>query len=88
MPLHNVYLKSNLIIGPVVVGVIPSLPVRKVTLTLRSNLAGGKVVVNPAYLVVLSFFNHKEYVGHPSGTTFSVLYPILMFDGLVLPTPL
>ena len=33
-------------------------------------------------LTVLSFLNHKEYVGHPGGATFSIFYPILMFDGL------
>ena len=46
MPLHEVYLKSNLIIRPVVVGVIPSLPIRKLGLVLGNDLAGGKVVVN------------------------------------------
>ena len=38
-PLNEVYLKSNLITGPVVVGVIPSLPIRKVDLILGNNLA-------------------------------------------------
>ena len=47
VPLHEVLLKSNLITGPVVVGVRPSLPVRKVSLILGNDLAGGKVVVNP-----------------------------------------
>ena len=43
VPLHEVLL----ITGPVVVGVRPSLPVRKVSLILGNDLAGGKVVVNP-----------------------------------------
>ena len=47
MPLHKVYLKSNLITRLVVVGVVPSLPVKKVSLILENHLAGGNVVVNP-----------------------------------------
>ena len=46
VPSHKVHLKSNLITGPVVVGVISSLPVRKVDLILGNNLA-GKVVAQP-----------------------------------------
>ena len=43
MPLHRVHLKSNLITGPVVVGVIAiSLPVRKVDLILGKDLAREK----------------------------------------------
>ena len=41
VPLHRVHLK-NLITGPVVVGVIPSLPIRKVDLTLGNDLAREK----------------------------------------------
>ena len=44
VPLHKVFLKSNLITGPVVVGVWPSLPMRKVSFTLGNDLAGKKVV--------------------------------------------
>ena len=47
VPLHKVFLKSNLITGPVLVGVRPSLPVRKVGFILGNDLAGGKVVVSP-----------------------------------------
>lgn len=47
MPLHKVYLKSNVITRLVVVGVVPSLPVKKVSLILGNHLAGGNVVVNP-----------------------------------------
>ena len=42
VPLHRVHLKSNLNTRPVVVGIIPSLPVRKVDLILGNNLAGEK----------------------------------------------
>ena len=45
--LHKVFLKSNLITGPVVVGIRPSLPVRKVGFILGNDLAGGKLVVSP-----------------------------------------
>ena len=54
--LHKVFLKSNLITGPMVVEVRPSLPVRKVGLILGNDLTGGKVVLqahmSPAYLTV------------------------------------
>ena len=42
VPLHRVHLKSNLNTRPVVVGVIPSLPIRKVDRILRNDLAGKK----------------------------------------------
>ena len=45
--LHKVFLISNLITGPAVVGVRPSLLMRKVSLILGNDIAGGKVVVNP-----------------------------------------
>ena len=45
-PLHTVYLKSNLVTGPVKVGVQPSLPFEGVHLFLGNDLAGDKVVVN------------------------------------------
>ena len=52
VPLHEVYLKSNLITGPVV-------PVRKVDLISGSNSAGKKVVVNPQ---VSSILSSVEYI--------------------------
>ena len=42
VPLHRVHLKSNHIPGPVIVGVIPSLPVRKVDLILGKDLVREK----------------------------------------------
>ena len=45
--LHEVFLKSNFITVPVVVRVRPSLPMRKGSLILGNDLAGGKVVVSP-----------------------------------------
>ncbi|VDI40661.1 Hypothetical predicted protein, partial [Mytilus galloprovincialis] len=46
-PLHRIYLKSDLIAGPVVVGVRPNLPVEGVTLLLGNDLARNKVVAEP-----------------------------------------
>lgn len=47
VPLHRIYLKSDLITGSVVVGVRPSLPVDGVTMLLGNDLARNKVVVEP-----------------------------------------
>ena len=46
VPLHTVYRKSNLVAGPVKVGIQPSLPFEGVHLILGNDLAGDKVVVN------------------------------------------
>ena len=43
VPLHKVYPHSNLVTGPVTVGVLPTLPVRGVSFILGNDLAGGKV---------------------------------------------
>ena len=47
VPLHRIYLKSNLISGLVVVGTRPTLPIEGVALLLGNNLAGGRVIANP-----------------------------------------
>ena len=47
VPLHKVFLKSDLISGYVTVGVRPDLPVKGVSLLLGNDLAGDKVMVNP-----------------------------------------
>ena len=47
VPLHEIYLKSDLITEPVIVGVRPTLPVQGVSLLLGNDLAGGKVVADP-----------------------------------------
>ena len=47
VPLHNVCLSSDLVSGPVAVGIRPSLPFKGVHLLLGNDLAGDKVVVNP-----------------------------------------
>ena len=47
IPLHHVNLSSDLVTGPVVIGITPSLPFKGVHLLLGNDLAGDKVVVNP-----------------------------------------
>ena len=47
VPLHNIYLSSDLVTGLVAVGVRPSLPFKGVHVLLGNDLAGDKVVVNP-----------------------------------------
>ena len=47
VPLHNIYLSSDLANGPVAVGIRQFLPFKVVHLLLGNDLAGDKVVVNP-----------------------------------------
>ena len=47
VPLHNIYLSSALVKGPVAVGIRQTLPFKRVHLLLGNDLAGDKVVVNP-----------------------------------------
>ena len=47
VPLHNIYLSSDLVTCLVAVGIRPSLPFKGVHLLLGNDLAGDKVVVNP-----------------------------------------
>ena len=47
VPLHNIYLSSDLIKGPVAVGIRQTLLFKGVHLLLGNDLAGDKVVVNP-----------------------------------------
>ena len=47
VPLHNIYLSSDLVTGLVAVTIRPSLPFKGDHLLLGSDLAGNKVVVNP-----------------------------------------
>ena len=48
VPLHNIYLKCDLVVGPVTVGIRPSLSVRCVSLILGNHLAGQRVTSNDA----------------------------------------
>ena len=47
VPLHTVYLSSDLVSGPVIVRLGSSLPFEGVQLLLGNDLVGDKVVVNP-----------------------------------------
>ena len=47
VPLHIVYLSTQLVCGPVMIGVRPFLPVPGISLLLGNDLAGDKVMVNP-----------------------------------------
>lgn len=47
VPLHTVYLSSDLVSGPVTVGLGSSLPFEGVQLLLGNDLAGDKVITNP-----------------------------------------
>ena len=47
MPLHKIFLKSDLVSGYVTVGIRPDLPVKGVSLLLGNDLAGDKVIANP-----------------------------------------
>jgi hypothetical protein len=47
VPLHRIYLKSDLITGPVIVCVRHNLPFEGVSLLIGIDLAGGKVVAQP-----------------------------------------
>jgi len=47
VPLHRVYLDSDLVTGTVTVGVVPTLPVEGVSFLLGNDLAGDKVCVSP-----------------------------------------
>ena len=47
VPLYNIFLYSELVIGPIAVGIRSSLPFDGIHLLLGNNLAGAKVVVNP-----------------------------------------
>ena len=57
VPLHKVFLQSDLVSGSVIVGVCPTLPVEGVNLLLGNDLAGDKVMANPC---VSSFPGNSE----------------------------
>ena len=47
VPLHNIYLSSDLVTGLVAVGIGPSLPFKGVHLLLGNDMAGDMVVLDP-----------------------------------------
>jgi len=46
VPLHSIHLKSDLVTGPVIVGMRPFLPVQDVSLILGNDLAGDRVIAS------------------------------------------
>ena len=52
LPLHNIYLESDLVKGCVKVGLRAQLPIEGVTLLLGNDLAGGKMLINPEVIAV------------------------------------
>ena len=47
VPLHQIFLQSELVSGPVIVGIRPTLPVEGISLILGNDLAGGRVQPDP-----------------------------------------
>ena len=47
VPLHQIHLKTDLVSGPVKIGVRPELPMKGVSMLLGNDLAGGKVFPDP-----------------------------------------
>ena len=47
VPLYNVNLLSDVVSGEVVVGVVPSLPMKGISFLLGNDVAGGRVKVSP-----------------------------------------
>lgn len=47
IPLHRVHLVSDLVSGPIVVGVVPRMPMKGVSMLLGKELAGEKITIYP-----------------------------------------
>lgn len=66
--LHKIHLKSELINGPVIVGIRPSLPIKGVSLLLGNDLADGRVIAAP-------IVSNKAYINDASEIEDQDLYP-------------
>ena len=71
VPLHNIYLSSDLVTGLVAVGIRPSLPFKGVHSLLGNDLAGDKVMVNP----LLTNIPCIDQPPHPIEKEIPDLYP-------------
>ena len=60
IPLHTIHLDSELVTGPVIVGVSDEFPVGGVSFILGNDLAGGKVLLNPE---VTAYYDIDTYNG-------------------------
>lgn len=72
VPLHSVYLQSDLVCGKVEVGVCTKLPISGVTFILGNDLAGGKVLPVPE---VLSEPVISEVQSFPKDDQTSLVFP-------------
>ena len=73
--LHNVYLASKLVSGPVNVGIKPSLPFKGISLLLGNDLAGDKVVTDPILIDKPCFDQYSDFIEEE----FPDLYPSCVF---------
>ena len=71
IPLHNVYLASKLVSGPVNVGIKPSLPFKGISLLFGNDLAGDKVVTDPILIDKPCFDQYSDFIEEE----FPDLYP-------------
>ncbi|XP_060949305.1 uncharacterized protein LOC133026426 [Limanda limanda] len=63
IPLHTIHLDSELVTGPVIVGVSDEFPVGGVSFILGNDLAGGKVLLNPENFILLVPQNVECHIG-------------------------
>ena len=71
IPLHDVYLASKLVSGPVKAGIKPSLPFKGISLLLGNDLAGDKVVTDPILIDKPCFDQNSDFIEEE----FPDLYP-------------
>ena len=64
VPLHAIFLQSDVVSGTVVVGLRPSLPMTGISMTLGSNLAGDEVVGDPRVSDVPCVATEREQISH------------------------
>ena len=63
MPLHKIFLKSDLVSGYVTVGICPNLPVKGVSLLLGNDLAGDRVMADPCMSNLPCSYSDIDLVG-------------------------
>ena len=71
-PLHKIYLKSNLVDGPVIVGIRERMPIDGISMILGNDLAGGKVVPNA---VLINAPNVTDCVSNELEEEFPDIFP-------------
>ena len=77
VPLHNIYLSSDLVTGLVADGFRPSLPFKGVHLLLGNDLEGNNVIVNP----VLTNKSCIDQPADPIDQEIPDLYPSCSYKG-------